>query len=44
MPRALFAGGLVFDGTGSPAARGDLVLEGDQVLGVGDDLDDRRAG
>jgi imidazolonepropionase-like amidohydrolase len=39
VPRTLFSGGLVFDGTGSPPARADLVLEGDQVVDVGPGLD-----
>jgi imidazolonepropionase-like amidohydrolase len=39
VPRTLFSGGLVFDGTGSPPARADLVVEGDQIVDVGLDLD-----
>jgi imidazolonepropionase-like amidohydrolase len=33
--RTLFAGGLVFDGTGAPAARGAVVIEGDRIVDVG---------
>jgi imidazolonepropionase-like amidohydrolase len=39
MPRTLFSGGRLFDGTGSPAGRADLVLEGDQIVDLGGDLD-----
>jgi len=33
--RTLFANGSVFDGTGAPAARGAVVIEGDRIVGVG---------
>jgi hypothetical protein len=39
VPRTVFSGGLVFDGTGSRPGRADLVMEGDQVVDVGSDLD-----
>lgn len=37
--RTVFAGGLVFDGTGAPPARADVVVEGDRILEVGTGLD-----
>jgi imidazolonepropionase-like amidohydrolase len=33
--RTLFANGVVFDGTGAPAARGGVVIEGDRIVEVG---------
>jgi imidazolonepropionase-like amidohydrolase len=39
MPRTLFSGGLVFDGTGSRPSRADLVVEDGEVVDVGTDLD-----
>ncbi|HSS10643.1 MAG TPA: amidohydrolase family protein, partial [Acidimicrobiales bacterium] len=35
MARTLFHGGLVFDGTGAPAAAGDVVVENGRIVGVG---------
>jgi len=37
--RTVFAGGLVFDGTGAPPARADVLVEGDRILEVGTGLD-----
>jgi imidazolonepropionase-like amidohydrolase len=37
--RTLFAGGRLFDGTGSPAATGDLVVEDGRIVDVGGGLD-----
>jgi imidazolonepropionase-like amidohydrolase len=37
--RTLFAGARVFDGTGAPLARADLVIEGDRIVDLGVDLD-----
>src|SRR5215218_317361 len=39
MTRRVFSGGLVFDGTGSPAARADVVVEDGRVVDVGTGLD-----
>jgi imidazolonepropionase-like amidohydrolase len=39
MRRTLFSGGKVFDGTGAPAARADVVVEGDRIVAVGTGLD-----
>ena len=39
MSRTLFCGGQVFDGTGSPVADGDVVVEGGRVVAVGPGLD-----
>ena len=39
MTRTLLHGGRIFDGTGSPAADGDLVLEGDRIAAIGTGLD-----
>lgn len=39
MTRTLFTGGAVFDGTGSPAAPADVVVEGGRVVDVGVGLD-----
>ncbi|HEY5049485.1 MAG TPA: hypothetical protein VII50_01200, partial [Acidothermaceae bacterium] len=33
--RTLFANGSVFDGTGAPAVRGAVVIEGDRIVEVG---------
>jgi imidazolonepropionase-like amidohydrolase len=35
MARTLFHGGLVFDGSGAPAAAGDVVIEGGRIVAVG---------
>lgn len=37
--RTVFRGGEVFDGTGAPPARADVVVEGDRILDVGRGLD-----
>jgi hypothetical protein len=41
--RTLFANGLVFDGSGAPAVRGAVVIEGDRIVDVsqgnGDEMD-----
>src|SRR5581483_1387033 len=37
--RMVFAGGLVFDGTGEPPARADVAVEGERVVEVGIGLD-----
>lgn len=39
---ALLVGGLVLDGTGSPARRADVAIEGDRIAAIGD-LGDRTA-
>ncbi|WP_164702792.1 amidohydrolase family protein [Modestobacter sp. KNN46-3] len=39
MTRRVFAGGQVFDGTGGPAARADVLVEDGRVLDVGTGLD-----
>ncbi|HWG23017.1 amidohydrolase family protein [Actinospica sp.] len=39
MTRTVFAGGMVFDGTGAPPARADVLVEGDRILDVGIGLD-----
>ena len=39
MTRTLFTGGQVFDGSGDPAAAGDVVVEGGRVVEVGVGLD-----
>lgn len=40
--RTVFAGGRVFDGTGSPLAEADVVIDGDRVVDVGSGLDGDR--
>lgn len=40
--RTVLAGGLVFDGTGSPAAPGDVAVEGGVIVDVGRGLDGDR--
>jgi imidazolonepropionase-like amidohydrolase len=37
--RTVFTGGSIFDGTGSPIARGDIAVEGDRIAALGTDLD-----
>jgi N-acyl-D-aspartate/D-glutamate deacylase len=37
--RTVFRGGLVFDGTGSPPAAGDVVVEDGRIVDVGSGLD-----
>ncbi len=37
--RTVFRGGQVFDGTGVPPARADVVVEGDRIIDVGRELD-----
>jgi imidazolonepropionase-like amidohydrolase len=37
--RTVFAGGLVFDGTGAPPARADVVVDGERVIELGTGLD-----
>jgi len=37
--RTVFRDGLVFDGTGAEPARADVVVEGDRIVAVGNDLD-----
>jgi imidazolonepropionase-like amidohydrolase len=39
MSRIVFRGGRVFDGTGSPLAEADVVVEAGRILDVGTDLD-----
>ncbi len=39
MTRTVFRGGRVFDGTGSPPAEADVLVEGERILEVGADLD-----
>ena len=39
MTRTLLRGGRVFDGTGSPPAEADLVVEDGRILDVGPGLD-----
>ena len=39
MTRTLFHGGEIFDGTGAPLAKSDLVIEGGRISAVGVDLD-----
>ena len=39
MTRTLFTGGSLFDGTGSPPAPADVVIEGDRIVDVGTGLD-----
>jgi imidazolonepropionase-like amidohydrolase len=39
MTRRVFSGGQVFDGTGSPAARADVVVEDGRIVAVGTGLD-----
>ena len=39
MARTLFQGGLVFDGTGSPPADADVVIEDGRIVEVGSGLD-----
>src|ERR1700709_1501260 len=39
MTRRVFTGGQVFDGTGSPAARADVVVEDGRIVAVGTGLD-----
>ena len=39
MTRTLFRGGCVFDGTGAPPARGDVVVEDGTIVDVGAGLD-----
>ncbi len=39
MTRRLFAGGLIFDGTGSPLSAGDVHIDGGRIAAVGRDLD-----
>jgi imidazolonepropionase-like amidohydrolase len=39
MTRTVFTGGTVIDGTGSPPARADVVVEGDRIVEVGIGLD-----
>ena len=34
MERTIFANGLVFDGSGSPAAPGEVIVEADRVVSV----------
>lgn len=35
---ALFTGGTIIDGTGSPARRGDVLVRGDSIVAVGSDI------
>ncbi|MEV1179076.1 hypothetical protein [Nonomuraea sp. NPDC049784] len=37
--RTVLTGGDVFDGTGAPAARADVAVEGDRIVEVGTGLD-----
>src|SRR6195952_941385 len=39
MTRRIFNGGQVLDGTGSPAARADVAVEGGRIAGIGIGLD-----
>lgn len=39
MTRLLFSGGTVFDGTGAPPARADVVVERDRIVDIGVGLD-----
>src|SRR2546421_9569303 len=39
MTRTIFSGGRVFDGTGSPAGPGDVVVEDGKIVEVGPGLD-----
>ena len=39
MGRIVFAGGRIFDGTGTRAVAGDLAIDGEHVVGVGSGLD-----
>lgn len=39
MTRTVLAGGMVFDGSGAPPARADIVIEGSRILGIGLGLD-----
>ena len=39
MGRTVFHGGVVFDGTGSPPASGDVVIDGGRIVEVGPGLD-----
>ena len=39
MTRTLLTGGLVFDGTGAPPARADVLIEGGRIVEVGPGLD-----
>jgi len=39
MTRTVLAGGMVFDGTGAPPARADVVIAGSRILDVGSGLD-----
>ena len=39
MTRLLLRGGQIFDGTGSPVAGGDLVIENGRIADVGTGLD-----
>ena len=39
MTRTLLAGGLVFDGTGTPPVEADVLVEGDRIVEVGSGLD-----
>ena len=39
MARTVFTGGEVFDGTGSAAQRGDVLVENGRIIAVGTDLD-----
>ena len=39
MSRRVLSGGRIFDGTGSPAADGDVVIEDGRILDVGQGLD-----
>ncbi len=43
MTRLLFQGGMIFDGTGAPAALADLVIENGKIVEVGTGLDGDQA-